>query len=268
MCEFCSKHGDGKIWYKNAANYSRDLVSDLKRRKYIENFLESTIDDGFNTLGRLEGIFRRKGRLPAAISNKMVSQAKTEHFGQVLPIEEISQVVLKAKTIVRMPCACRWVTEKKEVYCCYAISYGPDAWYNDLDMSYFGKPSNEGLEPVSPDEAIKQIKKTEEHGAIHSIWTMLTPFIGAVCNCTEKECLAMRTLSGINIDTMFRAEYFGFVDNKRCNACGSCLEECRFNAISSSSNKKTAKISADKCFGCGLCRNACENDAISLILRQ
>jgi len=41
MCEFCSKHGDGKVWYRNAANYSNDLLSDLRRRKYIETFLSS-----------------------------------------------------------------------------------------------------------------------------------------------------------------------------------------------------------------------------------
>jgi len=52
MCEFCTEHGDGKIWYKNAANYAQDLVADLKRKRYVENFLESTINDGFRTLGR------------------------------------------------------------------------------------------------------------------------------------------------------------------------------------------------------------------------
>ncbi len=40
MCEFCTKHGDGKVWYKNAANYSKDLVSDLNRKKYINDFFE------------------------------------------------------------------------------------------------------------------------------------------------------------------------------------------------------------------------------------
>lgn len=127
MCEFCTEHGDGKIWYKNAANYAQDLVADLKRKRYVENFLESTINDGFRTLGRLEVLFARKGRLPASIRNKMEQRAKTEHFGQVLPMEEIRELVLKAETIVRMPCACSWAVRKKEVRCCYAISYGPHA---------------------------------------------------------------------------------------------------------------------------------------------
>jgi hypothetical protein len=40
MCEFCTKHGDGQVWYKNAANYSNDLLSDLRRRAFIADFLE------------------------------------------------------------------------------------------------------------------------------------------------------------------------------------------------------------------------------------
>ena len=43
MCEFCTKHGDGKIWFKNAANYANDLMADLNRRTYIKDFFNNTI---------------------------------------------------------------------------------------------------------------------------------------------------------------------------------------------------------------------------------
>src|SRR5512142_1736507 len=82
MCEFCTKHGEGKVWYKNAANYGQDLLSDLGRRRYIEGFLTSAFSEGFETLGRLETIFRQKGRLPPAVKAAMINKAKTEHFGQ------------------------------------------------------------------------------------------------------------------------------------------------------------------------------------------
>ena len=38
MCEFCHKHGEGQKWYLRAENYSDDLLSDLKRRKFIADF--------------------------------------------------------------------------------------------------------------------------------------------------------------------------------------------------------------------------------------
>ncbi len=270
MCEFCTKHGDGKIWYKNAANYGQDLLSDLTRRKYIENFLSSAFSEGFQTLGRLETIVRKKGKLPAAVANAMQQKAKAEHFGQVLPIEEISEVVNRARTVVRMPCACRWNIEKKDERCCYAVSYGPEPWYNAIDMGYFGKASDEGLESIAPDTAIMQMKEMEEQGSIHTIWTMMTPFIGAICNCKPQDCLAMLTLSRTTVETMERAEQVAVVDEKLCSGCGLCDAECHFQAISSHQHhgEHHAHVDPHKCFGCGLCRRVCETGAISMVLRM
>ena len=270
MCDFCTKHGDGKIWYKNARNYANDLLSDLERRRYIENFLTTAFKDGFQTLGRLEAIYRKKGKLPEAVTTAMVAKAKQEHFGQVLPIEEISEVVRQAKTVVRMPCACRWNIGKKEERCCYAVSYGPEAWYKGIDMGYFGKASDEGLESLSPDTAIAQMQEMEEEGSVHTIWTMMTPFIGAICNCSPEECLAMRTLSRTRVETMERAEFAAKVDEALCTGCGLCDAQCHFHAIGSvaRSGISLARIDPHKCFGCGLCRRACSAGAISLVQRR
>jgi len=266
MCEFCTKHGDGQIWYKNAANYSYDLLSDLQRRRFIESFFEKTISDGFQVLGRLEAIYRKKGVIPPAIAKAMQERAKAEHFGQVLPFEEIRELILKAATIVRMPCACRWTTERKEVRACYGVSYGPEAWYRSIDMSYFGKAPGMGLESLDRETAILQIKELEEQGAVHTIWTMVTPFIGAVCNCTLAECLAMRTLSGIRVETMARAEYAAVVNEALCTGCGLCESRCQFGAFHSVMNGglTVARIDRQRCFGCGLCRSICSTNAISL----
>jgi Pyruvate/2-oxoacid:ferredoxin oxidoreductase delta subunit len=269
MCDFCTNHGEGKIWYKNARNYADDLLSDLERRHYIENFLTSAFKDGFETLGRIEAIYKKKGKIPEAVKTSMISKAKREHFGQVLPIEEISDVVKKATTVVRMPCACRWNIGKKEERCCYAVSYSADAWYKGIDMGYFGKASDEGLESLQPEQAIGQMKEMEGQGAVHTIWTMMTPFIGAICNCSPDECLAMRTLSNTRVETMARAEYVATVDGARCTGCGLCDAQCHFHAIDrvTLSGDALARIDPNRCFGCGLCRRACTTEAISLVLR-
>ena len=62
MCEFCLKHGEGKKWYLQAKNYSDDLLSDIRRRKFIENFFTDTesLKDG---LERLEKLQKAPGRL-------------------------------------------------------------------------------------------------------------------------------------------------------------------------------------------------------------
>ena len=270
MCDFCTEHGEGVTWYKNAKNYADDLLADLARRRYIENFLTSAFQEGFQALGRLETIYRKKGKLPDAVAKAIIAKSRKEHFGQVLPMEEIDAVVRKARTVVRMPCACRWNIGQKEERCCYAVSYGPEAWYNKIDMSYFGKAPDAGLESLEPGEAIAQMKAMEAQGSVHTIWTMMTPFIGAICNCSPADCLAMRTLSGAGVETMERAEFVAVVDTALCSGCGLCLEQCHFQAIDSAARipASPARIDPSKCFGCGLCRTACSVNAITLVSRD
>ena len=136
-------------------------------------------------------------------------------------------------------------------------------------MSYFGLTQDMGLESISPKTAISQMEKLEEDGAVHTIWTMITPFIGAICNCQPQECLGLRTLS-IDVETMFRGETVAFVDNELCTGCGACEEACQFNAIGSTqvSSEQKANIDATACFGCGLCRNVCPVGALNMVPRQ
>ncbi|MEN8141955.1 MAG: 4Fe-4S dicluster-binding protein [Thermodesulfobacteriota bacterium] len=270
MCEFCSKHGDGKVWFKNAANYGRDLTSDLARRGYIDSFFTSTIEAGIQTIGRLETIFAKKKQLPQRVVKAMVDKAKDEHFGQVVTMEDIREIVGKAATVVRLPCACRWAAQKKENRCCYSVSYTPDAWYDGMDMGYFGLAQDEGLESVSREEAIAQMEGLERQGSVHTIWTMMTPFVGAICNCQPVECLGLRTLS-LDVETMFRGEQAARVDGAACSGCGACEEACHFKAISSrqqQGGEYKAQVSESLCFGCGLCRNSCPEDAISMVTRS
>ena len=265
MCEFCTKHGDGAIWYKNARNYARDLSADLRRRQYIGSFLESTIGAGIASLGRLETIYRKKKQLPARLVQAMEAKAREEHFGQVVPMEDIREIVGQAATVVRMPCACRWAALKKEARCCYSVSYTPETWYRDLDMGYFGTAPDMGLESLTPAAAIGQMEGLEKEGAVHTIWTMITPFIGAICNCRPGDCLGLRTLA-LDVETMHRGEQLAAVDGALCNGCGLCQAACHFGAIGrggSGANGRAA-IAVEKCFGCGLCRNSCPRQAIHL----
>ncbi|MFH7325256.1 ATP-binding protein [Desulfurivibrio sp. C05AmB] len=268
MCEFCTKHGDGQVWFKNAANYGRDLAADLRRRGYIKEFFTTTIEEGVASLGRLEALYRRKGQLPARLTRAMVARAKEEHFGQVVTIEDIRALVGKAATVVRLPCACRWAALKAENRCCYSVSYTPDAWYENLDMGYFGLAQDQGLEQLSPAEAIVQMEELEKEGAIHTIWTMMTPFIGAICNCRPVDCLGLRTLA-LDVELMFRGEQVAVVAEERCDGCGACAEACQFGAITSrpTADGSRAVVSPLQCYGCGLCRNVCPTEALSMAER-
>ena len=135
-------------------------------------------------------------------------------------------------------------------------------------MSYFGLAQDQGLESLTPDEAIGQMESLEKDGAVHTIWTMITPFIGAICNCTPEDCLGLRTRA-IDVETMFRGEMMASVDEEACIGCGACEDACHFNAISSVavSGEDKAHIHTHACYGCGLCRNVCPVDALSMVTR-
>ena len=48
-----------------------------------------------------------------------------------------------------------------------------------------------------------------------------------------------------------------------CNACGTCVDICPFNALSL--DKEFISIDWEKCMGCGVCVNKCPNKVLSLV---
>jgi ferredoxin len=114
----------------------------------------------------------------------------------------------------------------------------------------------------------RQMEELDREGAVHTIWTMMTPFIGAICNCQPADCLGLRTLS-LGVETMFRGEMMASVDEDLCTGCGACQDACHFKAITGVelSGAYRARIYASACFGCGLCRNVCPAEALSMVGR-
>ena len=268
MCEFCLKHGEGEKWYLQAKNYSDDLFSDIRRRKYIEEFVshpEALAKDAHNIdrLSRLPGFI--KGLVGRIVTWKM----KKTHFGQVVPIEDIKQIFDFTNSIVRVACLCRNITLGKEKRYCYGISLSPDGgWLTEmssaLDMSFFTGPDASGFETLTKDEALSAFHEHEREGLCHTVWTFHTPFIGGICNCDRSDCLAMRTTVTHSTPVMFRAEYVAGINPDECSGCRECMRICQFGAITYSASNKKAVIDQRWCYGCGVCRSACKKNAIQL----
>ena len=96
MCEFCLQHGEGQKWYLQAKNYSEDLLNDARRRKFIAEFFSGSAEErGQPARGldaSLDQLNRASATLRSMISWRLTSQAKKEHHGQVLPIEDVEQI--------------------------------------------------------------------------------------------------------------------------------------------------------------------------------
>jgi hypothetical protein len=114
MCEFCLKHGEGKKWYLQAKNYSDDLLSDVRRRRFIEEFA-SAPEALARDAQRMDRLKKAPRFIRSIITHIITRRMKKIHFGQVVPIEEIEQIFGFANSIVRVACICRSVCKKNAI---------------------------------------------------------------------------------------------------------------------------------------------------------
>lgn len=268
MCEFCLKHGEGKKWYLEAKNYSDDLLNDVRRRKFIEEFASGSEspEDAVRRMQELDKAPRLIRRLMKwLITRKM----KRVHYGQVVPMEELEQIFGFVNSISRVACICRHVTLGKEKRYCYGVSLGPNGGkfaqiIRGVAKSYAGGPDTAAFEQLNKDEALAAFRDHEKEGLCHTVWTFQTPFIGGICNCDRSDCLAMRCTVSHDIPMMFRAEYVAQVDPGLCVGCRECMRHCQFGALAYSASERKAFIDPRWCYGCGICRSACKHNAIRL----
>ena len=275
MCEFCLKHGEGKKWYLEAKNYSEDLLSDLRRRQVIVDFLSNK--NVVRTRGELR-LLEMLSKAPSFVQRTVKTAYgqlyyKRNHWGQVLPIEDVEQIFEFVNSVARVACFCRTVAHNREQRFCYGLGLGPNGGrmgqiLEGLDDSFLHGPDSKGLEYVDKEEALKQMRKMEKKGVCHTVWTFRTPFIGGICNCDRSDCQALTATVTHDLKLMFRAEYVARTNFDRCNGCRQCMRVCQFGAIQYSAAMEKVSIDPRRCYGCGICRSVCKPKAIRLDDRQ
>ncbi len=221
MCDFCHQHGEGKKWYLDARNYSEDMLSDLKRRRYIEEFFGSPdhLAKGDRALTKLD---RLPSFLTRGVRRKITARQKVNHFGQVVPIEDVEKILGFTTSVVRLACICRHVTLGPEHRYCYGLSMAPEGGeivklLKGVDTSYLIGPQTGGLEFMSKEQALALMRENEDEGLCHTVWSFVTPFLGGLCNCSLPGCLAMKTTLTHRTPLMFRSEYVARVDDDLCS---------------------------------------------------
>ena len=273
MCEFCLKHGEGKKWYLQARHYSDDLLADARRRRFIEGFFKDP--DALKESVRRIDDFEKAPRLVQGLLRRLITRRmKKEHYGQVVPIEDVERIFAFTNSIVRIACICRHTTVGREARFCYGVSLSPDGAgrfgeiLRRLDQSFLAGPNTGGVETLTRADALAAFRDHEREGLCHTVWTFRTPFIGGVCNCDRTDCLAMRCTVTHRLPIMFRAEYVAVLDPDACVGCRQCMRVCQFGAISYSAARGKAAIDPRTCYGCGVCRAACAKSAIRLADRS
>jgi Pyruvate/2-oxoacid:ferredoxin oxidoreductase delta subunit len=280
MCEFCTIHGEGKKWYLQMKNYAdvllhEELSSSEKEIVKATTRLEWKYRRFKNfTMPAITGVSKMQDDLQGAPSStepptvqpsedEVMANRKFKHFGQVLPIEDVEEVIDMADSITRLPCGCRFITTGKtdQRYC---FGFG-------LDKSgILGKfpDATSSLEVLDKEETKSIFRKYDEEGLVHSIWTGVTPYVNALCNC-DRDCRPYdEYIVKGGSPRFFRAEYICEIDWDFCKGCKSCMSQCQFGAQFYSSALSKVYIDPTRCFGCGVCRAECSNEAIRLVPRD
>jgi len=242
------------------------MLSYLRRREFIVDFFSHPEHlkrdmDSFPRLANVPPFIRR------AISGTVTRRMKRQHFGQVLPLEDIEEIFKFANSVVRCPCMCRHMTLGRDAPYCYGVSMGPGGIYDllgGLDDSFLSGPDSSGLDELTPEQALEAMAEHEKEGLCHSVWTFITPFIGGICNCDRAHCMGLISTVTHDVKVMFRAEYVAAADPDLCKGCRSCMRVCQFGAIAYGAADKKVFVDQTACYGCGICRTACPNDAIKL----
>jgi len=260
MCEWCTKHGDGKKWYLNVKNYSKELAA---KNKDTEKYMEMYIQDIERVVAKTESWWLSLLKVPG-IGNIIKENDKRFvnrfHTGQVLTLEDAKRVIDLASPIAKMPCACRRMSRgiADEKIC---LGFG-------LFLDYLKEWPDYtcgGIDYISREEAKELLERCDESGRVHTIWTLNTPFVAGLCQCTYPECQGLRFRLDYNLEyTLKKSEYYADIDPNKCTVCGKCVKMCCFHAIKYSPDVGDIRILRNKCFGCGLCRGVCDNSAISL----
>jgi len=83
-----------------------------------------------------------------------------------------------------------------------------------------------------------------------------------LCACCECCCGMLKGITRFdNPRAIAKANYISLINEEKCTGCETCLERCKFNAITVDG---VAHIDRNKCLGCGLCAVTCPSNAITM----
>ncbi len=266
MCEFCHRHGEGKKWYLAAANYSEELFDDAARRSAVDVLSNLAAEPPTpHPATRMQRFaWQHVHGLASWVARR---HQQDVHWGQVVPLEDTFVLIDMLDWVVRLPCTCRAeTTGNRNARYCFGIGLAPlEEKFRALYREAIDPSLN--VETLGKEQAKEALAALDRQGAMHSVWTFKTPFIGGICNC-DRDCGAYRAHVMERYQVMFRAEYVARVDPDRCNGCRLCMKQCLFGAMTHSLAEGKCGVNPVACYGCGICRSVCNRNAITLVDRS
>ncbi|MCB2191251.1 MAG: 4Fe-4S binding protein [Deltaproteobacteria bacterium] len=181
----------------------------------------------------------------------------------ILPYEDVRQIIARAKSFRVQDCICRREQEmlgnpcKHTLQICLQYSMEEGA-YDEFNLD--GRI-------IDREEALRVIDQAEEEGLVHNTYNVQEAVGGFICNCCPCCCGLMRSLKEYEAPYIIaRSRYVALIDAETCAGCGTCMEErCPMEAISEEDGQFS--VQPERCIGCGVCVLTCPTDSIALVDR-
>lgn len=132
FCDFCAKHGGGKKWYENEANFSKKLFEEEETQAFMHDFFSRSIEYS----KQLEENLRSATNLTLKriIEPKLQSSYSNYLHHQVIPTEVAAQIIKTASRACKFSCVCRKIYGDSTKYC-IGLGFVPDVAANYPDYT-------------------------------------------------------------------------------------------------------------------------------------
>jgi Dissimilatory sulfite reductase (desulfoviridin), alpha and beta subunits len=182
-----------------------------------------------------------------------------ENRSQVLPYDDIKQIIESKERIGLFKCACALKMQKLETGCSrpLEVCMGFD-YYAEYPIEHYGIGRW-----ISKEEALNVLEGAEKAGLVHQTGGD-SRNIECICNCCPNCCVNLNAFKAFPSPAKLAgSNYYAEINSETCLSCETCLDYCPMKAIVVVEDRVT--INLDRCIGCGLCTRACPNEARRLV---
>ncbi|MFH1688067.1 MAG: 4Fe-4S binding protein [bacterium] len=184
-------------------------------------------------------------------------------FVEILDYEKASAIVDKANKMTIGICSCRHEKMHLGTKTCDI----PLETCSSFNASADYLISHGMAREVSKSEMRENLARSRESGLVFCADNVKkdVSFICHCCSCCCNVILGFSRMGypGVLVSSTFLARN----DPETCLACGSCVENCPFKAITMDADERIT-VDEDRCVGCGVCALGCDSESLRLVKRE
>ncbi len=178
---------------------------------------------------------------------------------EVRPYESAAEIVASCRAWGVVDCICRKQKALIGEPCghpldvCLAMSQVPGA-FDHIP----------GMRSLTQEETLATLRRAAEAGLVHSV-SNNQEGLWYICNCCTCSCGILRGMAELGVaNVVARSAFVNQVDEAVCGACGLCVDQCSFAALTLAD---VVQVDRARCVGCGVCVLVCPEGALGLVRR-